>query len=321
MLKTKLYHKLLIAGITGSLLISSGAIAFAATTKSTTAPKSAVEGKFAGGPRGEGKGFMQKGGLEQGNGLTSVLKAQVTAGVITQAEADKITAFLKTKEDAEKVKRDAEKAKLDAMTATERKAYLEANKPVKPDVLAELVTAGLLTQAQSDTIKAAMPQRPVGEKPGSGMKQGNPLTTVLKTEVTAGVITQDVSDKVTAFIKTKQDAEKAKFDAEKAKTDAMTDAEKKAAKDAKKVARDAEKAKIDAMTDAERKAYMEANKPVKTNVLAELVTAGILTQDQADKIQAAMPQGHEMGKNHGKQPRGAFVKGSKTTGTPSTVSE
>jgi hypothetical protein len=295
MLKTKLSHKLLIAGITGSLLISSGAIAYAATTKSTTAPNSTVEGRFDGGHGGEGKGFMQKGGLGQGNALASVLKSEVTAGVITQAEADKITAFLKTKEDAEKVKRDAEKAKLDAMTETERKAYFAANKPVKTDVLAELVTAGLLTQAQSDSIKAAMPQRPVGGNPGKGMQQGNPLAAVLKTQVTAGVITQDVSDKVTAFIKTKEDTEKAK--------------------------RDAEKAKIDAMTDAERKAYMQANKPVKTNVLAELVTAGILTQAQADKIQAAMPQGHEIGKGHGRQPGGASVKGANTTGKTSTVSE
>ena len=175
MLKTKLYHKLLIAGITGSLLISSGAIAFAATTKSTTAPKSTVEGRFAGG--GGGKGFMQKGGLEKGNALASVLKAQVTAGVITQAEADKITAFLKTKEDAEKVKRDAEKAKIDAMTAAERKAYMEANKPVKTNILAELVTAGILTQAQADKIQAAMPQghemgKGRGRQPGGAFVKG-----------------------------------------------------------------------------------------------------------------------------------------------------
>lgn len=201
MLKSKLYQKLLVAGITGSLLISSGVLAFAATSKS------AIAGKFSGGHRGECKGFMQK---------------------------------------------------------------------------------------------------------------GNPLESVLKTEVTAGVITQDESDKITAFLKTKEDAQKAARDAEKAKYDAMTDAEKKAAMDAKKVARDAEKAKLAAMTDAEKKVYFEANRPAKVSILSELVTAGILTQDQADKLQAAMPQRPEMGEGRGK---GSFVKGTKTTGTSSTVTE
>jgi hypothetical protein len=311
MLKSKLYRRLLVIGITGTLLISSGVIAFAATTNSDTAPKSKVENR----------GFMQKGELRQGNAFQAVLKKEVTAGVITQAEADKITAFLKTKEAEEKVKRDAEKAKLDAMTDAERKAYMKANKPARTDVLAELVTAGLLTQAQSDTIKATMPQGPMGRNAGKPMQQGNPLAAVLKTQVTAGVITQEVSDKVTAFVKTKEDAEKAKRDAEKAKFDAMTDAEKKADKEAKKAAKDAQKAKLDAMTDAERKAYMEANKPVKENILKELVTAGILTQDQADKIQAAMPKRIEMSKQNGKQARGAFKKNVNSAGKTNTITE
>lgn len=289
MLKNKLYQKLLVAGIVGTLIISSGVVAFAATTGST-ATKHKIECKSVGGTRGE-------------NPITSVLTKEVTAGVITQAESDAITSYLTTKEATNKTAMEALKAKLATMTDAEKKSYMEANKPVRTDLLADLVTANLLTQTQADTIKAAMPQgheggMNQGGKPGFGMQKGNPLTSILAKEVTAGVITQAESDSATAFIKTKEDTAKATRDAEKAKYDAMTDAEKKTAMDAKKAEMTAQKAKLDAMTDAEKKAYFEANKPAKDNILADLVTANILTQDQANKIQAAMPQRPEMRKGH-----------------------
>ena len=74
---------------------------------------------------------------------------------------------------------------------------------------------------------------------------------------------------------------------------------------AEKVARTAEKAKLDAMTSAEREAYIKANKPAKENIFASLVTAGILTQTQVDKIQASMPKRADMGKMKGQRPVGA----------------
>jgi len=150
MLKNKLQRTLIIAGITGSLIISTGLVAFASSSKSTATPKTKIAGK----------GFMKKGDMRNCDQLVSVLKTQVTAGVITQAESDAITSFLTTKEAAEKVTRAAEKNKLDAMTDADRKAYWEANKPVKTDIFSKLVTAKLLTQAQADKIKASMPQRP-----------------------------------------------------------------------------------------------------------------------------------------------------------------
>ena len=131
----------------------------------------------------------------------------------------------------------------------------------------------------------------------------------------------DSTIRSTAFLKTKADTEKAKFEAEKAKYDAMTADEKKAAKDARKTAMEAQKSKIDAMTDAEKKAYFEANKPVRDNVLADLVTAGIFTQAQADTIQtamkAAMPQKHEIGKERGETSK----KRANTNGASTTVTE
>ncbi|MGV8980597.1 hypothetical protein [Clostridium sp.] len=307
MLKNKFYRTLLVAGITGSLIISTGVVAFASTTKAKTNEKN----------QRAGNAFMQKGDIQRVNPLVSVLKTQVTAGTITQAESDAITSFLTTKQaadraemvaqkatkdamtpaekTAQKATKDAEKAKIKAMTDTERQAYMKANKPDKENIMTELVTANLLTQDQATKIQAAMPQKTEGRKDKG--EQGNSLATMLKSQVTAGTITQAEADQVTAGLKTKEDAKKAERIAQKAIKDAMTPAEKIA----QKATKDAEKAKIKAMTDTERQAYMKANKPARENIFTSLVTDGILTQDQATKIQAAMPQRNKMDKLKGQK--------------------
>ncbi|WP_291633148.1 hypothetical protein, partial [Clostridium sp.] len=280
MLKNKFYRTLLVVGITGSLIISTGVVAFASSTKSTTTPKTKISSKSFGKHQGEGNAFTLKGDKQRVNPLVSVLKAQVTAGTITQAKSEAITSFLTTKEAAEKVKMAAEKTKLAAMTVTERQTYMEANKPIRENIITELVTANLLTQDQATKIKAAMPQKNEDRKDkggqfgrsSQGMKQGNPLAAMLNSQVTAKVITQAKSDQVTAFLKTKEDAEKAK---------------------------------LDTMTITQKEAYMKANRPAHEDIFAALVTAGILNQTQVDKIKASMPQRSEMGNWNGQRSSGA----------------
>ena len=137
-----------------------------------------------------------------------------------------------------------------------------------------------------------------------GMNEGNGLASILKTQVTAKVITQAKSDQVTTFLKTKEDAKKAEMAAQKVKLNSMTPAEKTAAIAAKKATRDAEKAKLKAMTPAEKTAAIAAKKAAHKNIFTELVTAGILTQDQVNKIQASMPQISKMGNWKGQKPSG-----------------
>lgn len=191
MIKRKLYNRLLILGVVGSITISSGVVAFAHNAKGTNSPKSKIEGKLD---------VQRKGGDFKEN--------------------------IKNK----------------------------------------------------------------------GMQRSNFLENLLTTQVTAGVITQVESDKVTAFLKTKEEARKAEMDAQKAKLEAMTDTEKKVAMEAKKAARVAEKARLKAMTTEEKAAYLKANRPNNASIFTELVTAGILIKDQADKIKAAAVQKHEEGR-------------------------
>jgi hypothetical protein len=196
MIKRKLYQRLLILSVVGSITISSAMVAFADSAKVTNTAKAKVEGKLDGHRKGgDFKGDIQKSGMQKSNHLVEILASQVTASVITQGEADKVTAFVKAKQatmkaemDAQKAKFDAmtdaerkvamearkaekvaEKAKLEAMTVEERAAYMKANRPNHGNIFAELVKAGILTQAKADKLQAAVPQ-----KPEKGMGYGRP---------------------------------------------------------------------------------------------------------------------------------------------------
>jgi hypothetical protein len=179
------------------------------------------------------------------------------------------------------------------MTEAERKTYFDSKvNDARPDVLANLVTSGTITQAQSDAIKATLPVKgngpmgfggpggprgfggPGGREANNGGKQPmniNPaaqqanMKAQLDTLVTSATITQSQEDQVIAFFNTK-DAE-----------------------------RTAEMTKIKSMTAAERKTYMESKvKTERVDPLAELVKAGTLTQAQSDAIKNLLP-GHGMG--------------------------
>ncbi len=185
--------------------------------------------------------------------LKTQLDKLVTAGTITADEETKIIDFQKQKATAAK----AEMAKVKAMTEAERKAYFAANPKQKTDLFAELVSANIITQTQADAIKAALPQKEAKHNK-NGAQQG--LKAQLDKLVTAGTITADEETKIVDFQKQKATEMKA------------------------------EMAKVKAMTEAERKAYFAANPKQKTDFFAELVTANIITQTQADAIKAALPQ-------------------------------
>jgi hypothetical protein len=94
----------------------------------------------------------------------------------------------------------------------------------------------------------------------AALPQKEGIKTQLDKLVTAGTITADEETKIIDFQKQKATAAKA------------------------------EMAKVKAMTADQRKAYFAANPKQKTDFFAELVTANIITQTQADAIKAALPQ-------------------------------
>ena len=85
MVKKKIFNRLLVLGIVGSITISSGIVAFADSVKGTDSIKSKIEAKLGGQRKGgDFKGEIKRGGMLKSDFLATVLESQVTAGVITR---------------------------------------------------------------------------------------------------------------------------------------------------------------------------------------------------------------------------------------------
>jgi hypothetical protein len=155
------------------LAMSFGAV-YAATATPTlaTADGSGVlgDGNRIGG-RGHGMGGLG----------TSELASAVTAGTITQAESDAVSAYLSSDVYAQLVKAGVlTQAKADALKASAIATEAAHRTLEMTDRLAAAVTAGTLTQAQSDAVLAAVATQ--DER------------TALAALVTAGTLTQAQSD-------------------------------------------------------------------------------------------------------------------------------
>ncbi|QGU94062.1 hypothetical protein GOM49_01950 [Clostridium bovifaecis] len=191
--------------------------------------------------------------------LKTQLDNLVKSGTITQAQEDKIVEFMNEKNEARKT----EMKKVGNMTEEEKKAYFENQKAAeKVDAFKELVGAGIINQEQADKIKAVIPQ---GRENKKWMKGRIDFKTIFDTLVKSGKITQAQEDKIIEFMNKKEEARKTEME------------------------------KIKNMTEEERKAYFQESKSKeKTDLLSELVAAGIINQEEADIVKAALPQHKEL---------------------------
>jgi len=232
----------------GGLLLGGGGFALAATTDTGVSSNSIAT---MGGPRMPGMIGMNS---EQ---LQSILDSLVSAGTITQAQADQIIA----KENQWAAERQNMKGQmknkienLKNMTPAERKANRDQNKPERVDIFTQLINDGTITQAQADSIRTAFQDKMAAERQEKFKTALNGLVekNVINSEQSTAIL-----NKLTAIRSGRQ-------------------AQMEATKD---------------MTKEQRQAYFEANKPEKINPLAELVTAGTITQAQADQIAQVLPMG------------------------------
>ncbi|MEJ8554134.1 hypothetical protein [Tepidibacter sp. Z1-5] len=132
------------------------------------------------------------------------------------------------------------------MTRQEKFEYMKENK-IKDRGISQLVKEGVLTQERADEIQDKMHQMKVDLNKEKHEDRVNKL-------VEDGIITQDEADK---WIK---------FSAEKAEE------------------RQLEMGKIKDMTPEERKAYFTENHKQRGEGLTDIVEAGIISQDTADRI-------------------------------------
>lgn len=160
------------------LTLSLSLPAYGATTSS---------GQNTGHFSGQGPGMGGQQGMGPGNGFASQLASLVTAGTITQAQADAVEAALKPAE--------GETPGIDS--STDPSTMMETK-------LAALVEAGTITQAQEEAILEAL-QPPAGSNGQGGMmgggQGGDPAKTALDKLVSAGTITSDLEETILAALK------------------------------------------------------------------------------------------------------------------------
>lgn len=210
-------------------------------------------------------------------------------------------------------------------TGTVAARHLEMRGDRGAGKLSELVTAGIITAqeqaaiekamiAQRETMKAADGKTP----PAAGTKRVSPFAGMAE----EGLITKALAEKIDTYMTTQRDAA---FASEvKPLVDAGTFTDTSAVKTAMDAVRESMMAKMDAlkpstarekvdfasMTDAERTAFKEKMQVERTaiqekrdaaikEVYSSLVSAGTLTQAQADGLQSLM-ENHESGdRGHG----------------------
>ncbi|TCO68255.1 hypothetical protein [Marinisporobacter balticus] len=194
----------------------------------------------------------------------------VKDGVITQEQATKWQAFNEEK----KTERKTEMEKVKAMTAEERKGNVEEMKNNREDRgngLEALVKLGIFSQEIADEVAQKMHDM-------RAVEQEEKFKEHTKKLVEDGIITQSEATKWEEF----NEEKKAERKLEMEKVKAMTTEERKL-----------EMEKVKAMTTEERKANFEEkknNKGEKGDRLAELVKAGVISQDTADKMKSEAQQ-------------------------------
>ncbi len=209
---------------------------------------------------------------DKGSGMESLTASLVEEGIISQETADAMIAY----QDEQKAARKVERESLKDLTEEERAAYLESKKdsdtdeidakePGKGDAFSAMVEEGILTQDEADAIEAYQKEQRAANQETQQQEKADALEAQLANLVDAGLIHQDQADEIQAAYTEEQES------------------------------RQAERESLKDMTEDERAAYIESKKDAsedstKSTPGAELVEAGILTQDEVDAIQTYYQQ-------------------------------
>ncbi len=174
-------------------------------------------------------------------------------GIFTDSEIQKIMKYLESKKPEMNKVRENFKGK----TNEEKKAFFEANKGKRQEMMNGLVSNKIITQAQLDKLKELMPQgKSFGQDKGQEKGHQRMEANLKKT----GIFTDNQIQKIKAYVESKRP-------------------------EMNKV-----RENFKGKTNEERKACFEANKNKRQEMMNGLVTNKIITQGQLDKLKDLMPQ-------------------------------
>lgn len=228
----------------------------------------------------------------------SVLAALVADGTITQAQADEFASAIGTGKPGKQIKSLIES--LDAETAQKIRAAFDTGRDTAmSSALDSLVSDGTITQEQADAVVANKPAKGHDGK-GQGSKS-NPL-------VTDGTITQEQANSVRTALEAAHDAAQEAVLGQLVSDGVITQTQADAFGDRDAVRSLMQSGEIDADTAAAVRDAFEAARESRdqamSDALASLVSAGTITQAQADAIEANKPEGKGpgmKGRGHGGQ--------------------
>ncbi|SHJ05351.1 hypothetical protein [Propionispora hippei] len=234
-MKISLMKKTIGGFLTGTILLSLGGLALAAPDTAAPPPDFGARREC---PPPDFKDMRQQ--------MTDTLTQLVSAGTITQDQADKLASFFQAKDD----ERRAEFEKVKAMSEADRRTYFQQKKGTRPDFIGDIKTAAGLSDDQAKAVADAMrPPRPAGPEKGvPGLKNKVALL------VQDGTITQKQSDKLQRFFAAKAEERKAEFE------------------------------KTKDMTPEERHAYFEQKAAGRPDMVKDLKKAAGLSDEQAKKV-------------------------------------
>ena len=179
------------------------------------------------------------------------------SGLLTSSEISKIKRYLEDK----KVEQDEEFETLKDKTEEERKAYFEENKDKKGDMLSDLVSQGIISEEQRTALKEIFLQdKPFSKFEGKQRGSENIVNHIQE----SGIFSDNEIAQIKEYL------------------------------EEKKIEKNKERESLKDKTEEERKVYFEQNKGQKKDIISELVSNDIITQEQADKLKETMPQKPEI---------------------------
>lgn len=149
MIKNNLKKKIISALALGAVVTSLGMTAFASDlNQEPTTGKANSQGQSNMGSKGNG-GNREK---RQGKGSGECLEQ---AGIFDAEKIEEIKTYL----DSKREERQEDRGSFRDKTEEERKAHFEAKENERQEAMNGLVTEGIITQEQLDTLKETMPQK------------------------------------------------------------------------------------------------------------------------------------------------------------------
>lgn len=270
-----LKKKLITGVLLGSMVLSLGTTAFASeNTEGLLNNQSEKKIKYSMFKKDAKnfKEFKQKRFENREKHLDKNLDELLENDTLSKDTVDKVKAYIEKRA----AERKAEFEKVKDMTKEERNEYWSERKAErkgeKINIIDQMVEENIITKDEAEKIEENLQNRK------------EILSEKLDELVEDSTLSKDKVDKIKAYIEERAAERKAEFEEIKD----MSKEEREEYFEKRKTERKEELAKVKKMTKEDKKAYLKEKKGQKSNLISQLIEEGIITTDEAEKIQESL---------------------------------